>query len=450
MCTEEKLTIRVGFGKKEITPPMGHPIAGYFAPRYTQGVIDPLFARATMFDNGKEKTMIIALDTIYLDQGIGYDIRNKVAAELGLDVNAILLNCSHTHTGPSVTTSDKDASYVAYLKELVYAAAIEASKDLTPARLFYAKTEAKNISFIRRYKLKDGTVKTNPGKFIDMLDHPIGKANEGLYLLKIVRDGADDIYMFCFGTHADTTSGELISADWPGFACSILEAAIPGSKAVFLLGPEGDVNHWNFMAPNRGRPITGYITDEIEKRTAHARYMGRVIAGNILAVCDKATEINGTDISFAMQKVALATNRPEVTEEMTAEAQKTMDIYNEWVANPGDRPRPTTVKNVLAARRILNAPTLPESEDFGVYGMKFGDFVIATLPGEPFTNLGDRIYAGAGYDKMMVLCNTNGTCGYIPTKDCFDDGGYESNSSRFLMGSDDRLVEGALTAVNNL
>ena len=449
MCTEN-LTMRCGFGKQEITPPEGHGIAGYFAPRYVKGVIDPLFARVAMFDNGKEKSMIIALDTIYLDQGIGYDIRNQVAAELGMDVNAILINCSHTHTGPNVSTGEKDAEYIAFLKKQAVAAAIDASKDLTEARLFYAKTEAKDISFIRRYKLKDGSVKTNPGKFVDMLDHPIGKANEGLYLLKIVRNGADDIYMFCFGTHADTTSGELISADWPGFACSILERAIPGSKAMFVLGPEGDVNHYNFMAPNRGMPKKDHITDPIEKQTAHARYMGRVIAGNILAVCDKATEISGNDISFAMQKVELATNRPEVTEEMTAEAQKVMDTYNEWVANPGDRPRPTTVKSVLAARRVLNAPNLPESEDFGVYAMKLGDFVIATLPGEPFTQLGDRIYAGAGYDKMMVFCNTNGTCGYIPTKDCFDDGGYESNSSRFMMGSDDRLVEGAIAAAKVL
>lgn len=82
--------------------------------------------------------------------------------------------------------------------------------------------------------------------------------------------------------------------------------------------------------------------------------------------------------------------------------------------------------------------------------MKIGEFVIATLPGEPFTDLGRQIRAGAGYDKMMVFCNTNGYCGYIPTRDCFDDGGYESNSSRFMMGSDDRLVDGALAAVKEL
>ena len=450
MCTEN-FAMRVGYGKKEITPPMGHPIAGYFAPRHTKGVIDPLFARATMFDNGKEKAMIIALDTIYLAYSIGLTIREKIAAQLGMDVNAIIINCSHTHTGPSVIPNDENESYIAFLREQAVEAAIEASKDLCDAKLFYAKTEAKGISFIRRYLLKDGTVKTNPGKFVDQLVRPIGEANNGLYLLKMVREGADDIYMFCFGTHADTTSGEQISADWPGFACSILERAIPGSKAMFILGPEGDVNHYNFLAPNRGRPVTEHITDPIEKQTAHARYMGRVIAGELLSVCDKAAEVVGNEISFGAQEVVLGVNKPTgITPEMFAEAQKVIDTFNEWNANPGDRPRPVTVKSVLAARRILNAPTLPDSESFYVHGMKIGDFVIATMPGEPFTELGRRIYNGVAAEKMMVLCNTNGTCGYIPTKDCFDDGGYESNSSRFICGSDDRLVDGAIAVAKAL
>lgn len=450
MCTEN-LTMRCGFGKKEITPPMDHPMAGYFASRYVKGVIDPLYARATMFDNGKEKSMIISLDLIYLDQGLSFDIRNQVAAELGMDVNSILINSSHTHTGPMATPIPEYETYIAYLKEQTYGAALEAAKDLEPAKLFYAKTEAKNISFIRRHRMKDGSIMNYPSKVIDQIDHRIGTPNEGLYLLKVVRQNADDIYLFCFGTHADTIGGSYVSADWPGYACSILEAAIPGAKAQFLLGPEGDVNHNDFLNPvNRGKAVPIWDEHAEKFKLAHPRHMGRVIAGQLLTICDKAAEVEGTDISFSVQKVDLATNRPEVTEEMIADAQKLMDIYNEWLANPDGRPRPVDVQKVLGARRILNARTLPETEDFRVYGMKLGDFVIATLPGEPFTQLGVRIYEGAGYEKMMVLCNTNGSCGYIPTKDCFDDGGYESNSSRFQYGSDDRLVNGALAAVKEL
>ena len=136
-------------------------------------------------------------------------------------------------------------------------AAGQAFNDLAPARLFYAKTEAKGISFVRRYRMKDGTFATNPNwKKSDRIDCAIGKPNEDLRLLKICREGADDLYMVHFGTHADTVGGKYISADWPGFVCSILEAAIPGSRGMFLLGPEGDANHFNPYKEKRGKVIS--------------------------------------------------------------------------------------------------------------------------------------------------------------------------------------------------
>lgn len=444
-----------GFGKKEITPPLGTPLVGYYKPRFSKGVIDPLIARAAVFQSGDVKSAILTVDLCLLSLAICDELRKLVSDGLGIPEDAILINISHTHTGP-LTGKDFGSGleaapeFLDFLKQQVYGAAQEALQDLAPARIFYAKTKAEGISFIRRFRLKDGSVKTNPGKQRDMIDHALGEPNEDVRLLKIVRDGADDIYITQFGTHPDTVGGEYVSADWPGYVCSILEAAIPGSKAMFLLGPQGDVNHNNFFAADTGRVISVRRDVDFRETAAHARYMGRVIAGNVLAVCDKAEEIAGADISFGAQKVQFPVNKPEVTEEMIEEAVETLAIYDEWAADPGDRPRPVTVKRVLEAKKTIAAPNLPDFDTYRVYGMKLGEFVISALPGEPFTEIGNRIYDGAGVEKMMVLCQTNCSCGYIPVSSAYNDGGYEANSSRFAKGTDDVLVSSALDVLKKL
>ena len=435
-----------GFGQRDMTPPMGHPVSGYFEPRYASGVIDPLYTRAILFDNGEKKSLIIALDVCWINAKNCADVRDRIAKELNMDADAILINGSHTHTGPD---TDPVCEYQQYLKDQLVGAALDAAANMAPARMFYGETEAEGISFIRRFLLNDGTVKTNPAKQVPMIERPLGTPDETLRLLKIVREGADDLYMFNFNTHVDTVGGDEICSDWPGFACTILEAAIPGSKAMFVLGPQGDVNHTNFLCKEPHYGCDKYDRVRTEK-AAHARFMARVIAGKVLTICDKAAEVSGSDISFGSQKVDLMVNRPEVTEEQLKEAKALLDAYDAWYANPGDAPRPYTIKSVLGARRIFNLQSAPDFESYHVYGMKIGDFVIATLPGEPFTGLGRQIFAGAGYEKMMVFCNTNGYCGYIPTKDCFDDGGYESNSNRYKSDSPDRLVNGALAVVKEL
>lgn len=440
-----------GFGKRDITPPMGHGMAGYFAPRHVKGVITPLFARAMVLDNGSKKAVFIALDIVRLDNKVGDPIRQRVAEALGMDSDAVLICVSHTHTGPDVHKEALEGEYGAYFREQIFEAVMEASKDMVPARLFYGKTEAKNISFIRRYVLKDGTVKTNPGKFKDMLDHTLGDANEELRLLKVVRDGADDIYLFNFNTHADTIGGEYICSDWPGFACDILEAAIPGSKAMFVLGPQGDVNHHNYFAPNLGHAQPVWDPEAEKNNTTHARHMARVIAGQILTICDKAVEVEGNEISYGSKEVVFDVNKPTgTTPEMLAEAQKVLDTYNEWYANPGDRPRPTTVKSVQTARRLINMQDAPDNESFYVFGLKLGDLVFGTMPGEPFTELGREVYKEMGLEKMFVISHVNGSCGYIPVKSAYEDGGYESNGNRYQKTTPERLVGGLLDVLKGL
>ena len=242
--------MKTGYAKICIDPPYGAPIIGYYELRRTKGILDSLYARAVAFDDGEKKAVVIALDLCLLGQKY-YDAMKKAITEAaGIDPDAIFINCSHTHTGPVVgkdfaSDSESSAAYDEFLITSVRDAALYALADCKPSRIETADGQAKNISFVRRYRMKDGTVATNPGVNNPNIDHPLGKPNETVKLVKILREGAEDIYMINFGTHPDSVGGEYISADYMGFACSILEKAIPNSKCIFLLAPQGDVNHVN-------------------------------------------------------------------------------------------------------------------------------------------------------------------------------------------------------------
>ncbi len=444
------LSLSVGFGKKEITPPLGTPLVGYYRSRVVKGVLDPLFVRAAILETEGEKALVMTLDICLISKPLSLEIRSLVAEKVGLSPDAILLSVSHTHTGP-LTGKDfasdtyVDPSYLEFLKQCAVEASLEALEDLAPSRMFFAKGEAKGISFIRRYRMKDGSVKTNPKPLDPEVDHPLGVPNEEVRLLKVERDGAGDIYFVNFGTHADTVGGEYVSADWPGYLCSVLEGAVPESRCMFLLGPQGDVNHITPFAPD-----WGVINEKKEKgdpkgKIDHARYMGRVIAGEVLKICDRAEEVKTDKISFGAVELNLPTNRDSFRLE---EAKK---IYSEYLAayEKGEKYVPCGM-SVPEARRIVRMEKEPDFYQFSIYAVRLGEFVFAGLPGEPFTEIGRRISETSPFKKMILACQTNASCGYVGTSRAYEEGGYEVLTSSYKKGADEVMVKGMLSLLETL
>ncbi|MBR3837716.1 MAG: hypothetical protein IKJ74_06170 [Clostridia bacterium] len=455
MERENASAIRCGFGRQDITPPLGSPLVGYYRPRRAKGVISPLMIRAAMFEANGKKALVIAMDLCLMTKDLSAEIRTLAAERIGMDPDAILINLSHTHTGP-LTNKDfasdtqADPNYIAMLKLRTVAAALEAESTLAPARLFYAKTTAEGISFIRRYRMKDGSTKTNPRTLDPNIDHPLGEPNEDLRLLKIVREGAEDLYLVHFGTHADTVGGEYVCADYPGFVCSILESAIPQSRCMFLLGPQGDANHLNRLAENSGIVGKGKAEEDPAKMATHARYMGRVIAGRILTVCDRAEEIPASEIRFGSLEVALPANRE------CSRLEEALKVQEAYLASYDEKKGSSIQKlsgfnmSVPEARRIIRMKDAPDFYLYSVYALRIGDFVFAGLPGEPFTEIGRKIYSHSPFETMMLCAQTNASCGYVGTEKAYDEGGYETLTSSYKKGTDKVLTEGMLSLLEQL
>ena len=92
-----------------------------------------------------------------------------------------------------------------------------AADDIAPATLSFTKAEVKDVSFVRRFRLKDGTVTTNPGWQNPEIDCPLGEGDNGASLLIIKRENKEEIGIVHFQVHPDVITGTKYSADFPKF-----------------------------------------------------------------------------------------------------------------------------------------------------------------------------------------------------------------------------------------
>ncbi len=440
--------MKCGFYKKTINPPLGTPIIGYYSERLTKGIIDDLYVKAIAFESDGVKAIIIQLDLCLLPEETCNEMRETVASFCGVDSDAVFISCNHTHTGPLTSkdfASDKaaDPNYMAFLNTSVRDTAAYAFEDLKPARFFTAETQAKGISFVRRFRMKDGSAQTNPPALDPNIDHPLGQPNETLKLLKILREGGDDLYVFNFGTHSDTVGGCYISADYSGYACRALEGAIDGIQAVFLLAPQGDVNHYDVSKPNKGRVISEKKDTDVKETAAHARYIGRVLAGSILTICDRMTEVACEGIRFGTSFAQIPSQQEN---DKLEEAIRVNTLYEagrtEEIAIPGKN-----LNAIIAqARRIIRLKDGPATFTKKLSALKVGDYVFAGFAGEPFTDIRNRVEG----ENRMLCALWNGSGGYFPHSQAYEEGGYEVFTSSFGPGTDDILVRDMTELLKNL
>lgn len=434
--------MKCGFSKINIDPPVGVPIAGGYQPKYSIGSIDPLFVRAVAFSDGEESALLVALDLCYMGTELHNRCRGSISSALGIDPDAIIITCSHTHAGPQVDACPWESEFdtAPYIDELVTRitlAARGAFLDLCESRLFVATGEAKGVNFIRRYKMKDGSVVTNPPKHDPNIDHPLGTPDETVKLTKIVREGASDIYLVGYGTHACMVGGYRTSADFPGVVCEMVEGALPDVNCVFITSAQGDVNHVDPYPSKEIEAITRLDLDNDSIYRARANLLGGAIAGEVLKIRMTAMEI-GSDGVFSLRRdMKIPTNKDNSDLD---EATRIVKLYDEGRANelPYKDMALTTV--IANAKRVVRMSTAPDFYTYPMTAISIGGLSIVGITGEPFTEIGRRVAEASPFDFTMLACLSNAMTTYFPTSDALREGGYEAVTSSVGIGADDVIV----------
>ena len=436
---------QVGYAKAVLTPPMGMKIPGHgFMPRPAEGIIDDVHVYALAFSDGENKAILFNVDALGVLSSGGQRIREKVAERCQIPVENVYLACTHCHTAMWVggdlddpEDEERDRNYFGHQDNLFCDVAQFAMEDLKPATMKIARGQVKGVGFIRRFKMADGTLKTNPGYMRPDIVEPDGEQDEGLQLVRMEREGGKEIVIVNFSVHPDVVGGRKISPDWPGYVVDVVEAGLENKAHVVMLnGFSGDSNHCNRFKPKP--TVTGL---EFAKR------MARKIGGEALKVYDDAEEIPTGNVAGFMEIATFGMNPYEEWE---------VPISREIVACGAlqDKDLPEELKkhgiSIKKAQRILK--NLERTEDFKIpmYCLQVGNICFVGAPGEPFCETGMDIKNTSKMDMTICTCRTNGSTGYFPTRRAYAGGGYERDYTAFGPDCAESIAAAALRCIDKM
>jgi len=435
--------LKAGFGRIDVTPPLGTTLAGYYETRYADGILDPLLASAVAFDNGEARIIVMSIDIIGFNQVLMNRVRAAVAEAVNTDPKAVYVACTHTHLGPGVGTimglggsvTPQDDEYGPWFIQRAVDTAVMAMDDLAPVTSArYTHANVPDVSFVRRYQMKDGSIRTNPGWQNPDIDHALGTPDELATLLIFNREDKPEIAITHFQTHPDVIGGNKVSADWCGFVRRTYERMIPNSRCIFFTGAQGDTNH-----------VDVRLTKEEGRGYPRAKYMGEKIAMSLIANIPLAKPMKSIGLAYGQKNIVAYANKgkPEEMEQailIDKIYKETHDKDQAIAAVHLDAKSMHATTVVAKACRIVELMDAPDSRELYLTAIAVGDAVFAGIPGEPFTDIGRAIKEQSSYAVTLPTCNTNGKEGYYPTD--FTEGSYEAATSRFKADTAKRIIDG--------
>ncbi|MBQ3048730.1 MAG: neutral/alkaline non-lysosomal ceramidase N-terminal domain-containing protein [Oscillospiraceae bacterium] len=435
--------LQSGFGRIDITPAFGTTLAGYYEERRADGILDPLLATAVAFDDGEKRTVVISMDIIGIGQQIQDRARTAVAERIGTAKEGVFICCTHTHLGPCTMDSVgklENEDYIDMMIKKLCDVADLAVQDLAPTQMSYTRGVVDGVAFVRRFKMKDGTVRTNPGCLNPQIDHPLGTPDENSALVILKREGKPEIGIVNFQVHPDVIGGCKVSADYPKFVRDTYERHVPNSRCMYINGAQGDTNHIDVSL------------DETWCRGGYRRskYMGEKIAMSVLCNYELARPLEGSKISFGQTNIFVKFNKglPEEMEEALAVSKRYRELGSTEAAVPYEKGM-RCVEIVAKAERIVKLMDMPDEKELYVTAVAVGDVVFAGFPGEPFTDIGRSVKSASKFTVTIPACCANGYEGYYPMASAFEEGGYEALTSRYVCGTAEKLIETSTELINN-
>ncbi|MDO5567405.1 MAG: hypothetical protein Q4G59_12160, partial [Planctomycetia bacterium] len=395
-----------------------------------------------VFRQGEEMAALIICDVISIKRPLSDEIRAEISKITGIPVSHISLTATHTHTGPAFRPLDSAqieklskgepyqqllAEYVPFFKNRCVQACVNAKKVLKPATFQFGRTITANISFNRRYYMKDGSVKCNPGLKNPNVVRPVGPTDPELStLLFSDADKKPCASLTVFALHLDTTGGNLFSADYPAYMAKILGQKFGDDFiSIFGTGTCGDINHVDVNVSS---------LKELKK----APDIGLELGNMTLGIMQSGLQPVAPTLKVASRKIQWPYHK--FSAERIAEAEKA-------VAESKDKKVSAKLSDLMV---VASLQSDPKGMPLEVQAYRLGpDTAIVTLPSEVFVDLGLAIKKASPFLNTMVIELADCIL-YVPTIKAFQEGGYETHASLIEPGGGEKLVEMAIDCLNEL
>ncbi|MFV1965537.1 MAG: hypothetical protein ACC628_08960 [Pirellulaceae bacterium] len=421
-------------------------------------VNDPLYVKALVLRNDTTTVAIVTVDAVAIGEigRIGNDylekVRSRIEKELNIQPAHVLVNASHCH---GLVCADVD--------ERTFQAVKEASQNMVPVNIGAGIGHEDRIMENRRLQLKDGTeldVRHAYSLPPDEEVAAVGPVDPEIGLLRLDRkDGRTLAVIFNFACHPiQGVPNRGNTADLTGFASRVIEDNLSeGTIALFLQGCAGDINpvfYKDVDHPRDAEPLGNMLglsalralrkvpSREDDRLEVHNEVIGLPradVAQRILSLENEQKRLlqslTGTSLNLKtfvplFVKYSLSSEFPSYYShgylhdkligrddliQLDAENRRNM---NKYIRNIHTMEQLTRLQTNLALLRMHqkdNVAAEKRTIDVELLGLRIGDFVLLTFPGELTVQIGLNIKSASPHELTFVAGYSNGYIYYAPT-----------------------------------
>lgn len=437
---------------------------------------DLMYARALVIKNGETTFVLVSVDAVAIGE-IGHikddymaNVRAAVQKELNIPPAHIMANASHCH---GIVRSDSDLLTVEAIKK--------AAAKMVPVTVGVGKGHEDRIMENRRLLLKSGKeldVRHAYSLPADDEVAEVGPVDPEIGLLKLEReDGSTLAVVYNFACHPiqGVPSGAN-TADITGLASTVIEENLGDDTiALFVQGCGGDINpayykdvdhprdaqtFGNMLALStlRGlRKIECKVTGQLKVHNEILALPRADLANRITELESEqirmAQSLSGTSISLKtflplMVKYHLSSDFPSYyshrylydkkqgidhLEKMDAYNRANMEKYIKNIHTMESLTRLNANLRLLKKHQAQNVAAGKRTVDVELMGVRVGDFLLTTFPGELTVRIGLNIKKKVSHKMTFVAGYTNGYIYYAPTKEqLLNVGGAQEDSDCIL------------------
>ncbi|MBR4863711.1 MAG: hypothetical protein IKU07_03980 [Oscillospiraceae bacterium] len=432
--------LQVGFNRQSITPTeSGVPIAGGdSSARLSTGFLDEVATTCIAFSMNGETYLVYTLDFMIVYNSIIDPVKQVINKATGVPTTNIIFNCTHTHSGVDINSSKWDGvgAYRELFSTRCLKAAEKAIEDLSPATVSYGSTQAENMSFVRHYRMNDGTTYGNGhGSSSSGIKEHMYEADVELQVIKFTREAEDkkDIMIASFPSHATTTNGtdsKSISACYPGAFRNAVEQTA-GIHCAFFQGASGDQIPTSKI---KGLPATNNNRNDQGKKLAEYALSIELTPMEDAKVVLKSWEYTGKSMKEGTEDPDRVAKASEIGT-LVGQKGSSDPAVGELCAKYG-------FYNVYEATGLRSRSSAPETRTMTLLALQLGSEVaIAFAPYEMFGMHGKYIKDNSPFAMDFIVTCSEDYQGYFPHVEGCEEGFYEYHVTKYERGTGEKLAE---------
>ncbi len=386
--------MKISWFKRVISPEVGAYLAGYSIYDRSVSKLDDLYMTGLCMADGESRALLVSFDLLGLDGWYIRKLRKNCAELLGIAESAVLLTCTHTHSGPETRSlaANPDQLNRKYLDDLAQWLAEEVRnlKEFRECTVTYYSSwcdENRN----RRYITADNHGSFTPHRR-EVIPVATGYADKEFGEMCFF-DTASSQPLYLIGNyaahplagHSPGTGGRRISADFPG-AFRNYVTANTGAECMFISGAAGDLV-----------PKEDELGDDAIRQTGIR--LGKAAIGGIIdsrrnpgRFCIPDPKIGSCIRTF------------------------TVPLRKKYRNHPDRLP---------AEYLNMDEVTLE------IQCLAIGDICLVGVPGEVCCELGQEIKWHSPFRRTFIAYNSTAYFSYIGHANMLVTGSYEANSQRF-------------------